>query len=87
MNEKNSIKTNPDIIPKRKLNSGDLIPAIGLGTFGSDTYSYNEVAEAVKYAIRIGYRHIDCASVYMNEKEIGQSISELIDNKEVSWFY
>lgn len=69
---------NPELVPKKKLRSGDEIPAIGLGTFGSDFYSKEEIAEAVKDAIRLGYRHIDCAEVYMNEKEIGQAIAEVI---------
>lgn len=76
-------QVNPGLVPKRKLNTNDLIPVIGLGTFGSDTYSHDVVAQAVKFAIRSGYRHIDCASVYGNEKEIGQVLSELIDNNEV----
>lgn len=75
---------NPDLIPKRKLNSGDEIPVIGLGTFGSDYYRPDEIAEAVKYAVHLGYRHIDCAQVYMNEKQIGDSITELITEKVVS---
>lgn len=76
-------KINPDLIPKKKLYTGDSIPVIGLGTFGSDNYSATRIADAVKYAVRIGYRHIDCASVYMNEKEIGEVLAELINNKEV----
>ena len=47
------------------------MPAIGLGTFGSDHVSNVEIADAVNKAIDIGYRHIDCASVYGNEQEIG----------------
>lgn len=65
------------MIPYKQLNTGDKIPIIGLGTFGSDTYSNDEVAQAVKFAIENGYRHIDCASVYGNEKEIGREISGL----------
>ena len=49
------------------------MPAIGLGTFGSDHVSAAEVAEAVEGAAAVGYRHFDCASVYGNEDEIGAS--------------
>ncbi len=71
------------MISYKELSSGDKIPIIGLGTFGSDTYSNDEVAQAVKFAIECGYKHIDCASVYGNEKEIGPVISELISNGAV----
>lgn len=54
------------------------IPPIGLGTFGSDKYSAEQIAEAVSDAISIGYRHIDCASVYGNEAQIGHSIEAAI---------
>ena len=76
-------KIDPQRIPKRKLNSGDEIPVIGLGTFGSDNYSATEVANAVRFAVEAGYRHIDCASVYMNEKEIGEVLSELMASGRV----
>ena len=48
------------------------MPAIGAGTFGSDHVTHDEVAKAVKGAAAVGYRHFDCASVYGNEKEIGE---------------
>jgi alcohol dehydrogenase (NADP+) len=69
---------NPELVPKKTLANGAVIPAIGLGTFGSDHVSHEQVAQAVKYAIKIGYRHIDCASVYGNEKQIGKVLNELI---------
>ena len=59
------------------------MPAIGLGTFGSDHVSADEVANAVKGAIAAGYRHLDCASVYCNEDKIGPAIRETgIDRDE-----
>ena len=56
------------------------MPAIGLGTFGSDHASAAQVAQAVKYAASVGYRHIDCASVYANEAEIGQAFESCLEN-------
>lgn len=69
----------PTLVPKRKLYTGAEIPAIGLGTFGSDRYTGEEVAAAVKDAIFIGYRHIDCASVYGNEHLIGASLKQAME--------
>ncbi len=68
----------PSSIPYKQLYTGSKIPAIGLGTFGSDKYSPPEVAAAVKEAIRVGYRHIDCAAVYGNEHLIGPVLSEVM---------
>jgi len=70
----------PATVPFRTLHTGSKIPAIGLGTFGSDKYSGAEVAEAVKGAIRVGYRHVDCAAVYGNEHLIGQALREVMDS-------
>ena len=68
----------PDAVPYRILSSGAKIPAVGLGTFGSDNVSGEAVAAAVKEAIAVGYRHIDCAAVYGNEHLIGQSLHEVL---------
>jgi len=62
----------PEKVPVRVLNTGATMPAIGLGTFGSDRYSAQDVATAVAGALEVGYRHFDCASVYENEAEIGE---------------
>ena len=68
---------NPEKVPKKTLYNGDKIPAIGLGTFGSDKFSAEQIAEAVLGAAGVGYRHFDCASVYGNEKEIGKSLKKI----------
>jgi len=70
----------PAQVPFRTLSSGARIPSIGLGTFGSDHASHQSVADAVKYAASIGYRHFDCASVYGNEDRIGLVFRELFQN-------
>ena len=80
----NPLYVDPDKVPKKKLYNGSEIPVVGLGTFGSDNYNANTIAHAVKEAVRLGYRHIDCAAVYGNEKEIGQAIKELIDEGTVT---
>lgn len=53
------------------LNTGDKIPAIGLGTWQSQPH---EVEKAVEIALRKGYRHIDTALAYGNEAEVGLGI-------------
>ncbi|HEX3045765.1 MAG TPA: aldo/keto reductase [Bacillota bacterium] len=68
----------PNVVPKRTLFTGAKIPAIGLGTFGSDRFTGEQIAEAVKGAVSLGYRHIDCASVYGNEHLIGPSLQEVM---------
>jgi len=70
----------PALVPFRTLTSGARMPAIGLGTFGSDHVSHDVVAEAVKYAASIGYRHFDCASVYGNEEQIGRTFKAMFHN-------
>jgi alcohol dehydrogenase (NADP+) len=80
MDELKGKQISPEIIPVKKLNNGSKIPCIGLGTFGSDSVSAEVVAETVKKAIYSGYRHIDCASVYGNEKNIGYVLKEIFNS-------
>jgi alcohol dehydrogenase (NADP+) len=78
MNSSASTNTGLDAAkaPYRTAYTGARIPAIGLGTFGSDRFSREAVAEAVNIAISVGYRQIDCAAVYGNEHLIGQVLHD-----------
>ena len=69
-----AMAVNPEMVPKKRLRSGAAMPAIGLGTFGSDAFSAKQIAAAVTAAAGLGYRHFDCASVYGNEKWIGEAL-------------
>lgn len=77
------MKVNPKLVPKRKLYTGEEIPCIGMGTFGSDRFNAEQISAAVAGAIRCGYRLFDCASVYGNEDSIGQVFAEAFERKEV----
>lgn len=66
-------------IPRRALYTGETIPAVGLGTFGSDKYGPEQVSEAVYGSIKAGYRLIDCAAVYQNEDQIGKVLKRVLD--------
>lgn len=66
-------------IPYKKLYTGEKIPGIGLGTFGSDAYGGDEIAVAVHDALRIGYRYIDCAACYGNEHLIGEVLCDAVN--------
>lgn len=66
------------LVPMRRLYTGARMPAIGLGTFGSDHVSADEIAAAVKGAAEVGYRHFDCASVYGNEAQIGPVFEDIV---------
>ncbi len=76
--EATSSRIDPARIPQRTLHSGAKMPAIGLGTFGSDHVPAGDVAQAVKAAAQFGYRHFDCASVYGNEAEIGAALADVM---------
>ncbi len=55
------------------LNNEVKMPIIGLGTWKSDP---SEVYSAVRWALKLGYTHFDCAAVYNNEEAIGQAFAD-----------
>ncbi len=70
----------PDI-PELALNNGQTIPQLGFGVFQIDP---DETADAVKQALDIGYRHIDTAEAYRNERGVGEAIrASGLDRAEV----
>ena len=70
----------PTKVPKRRLYTGEEIPCIGMGTFGSDRFSAEEISNAVYGAVQCGYRLFDCASVYQNEDQIGEVFEKAFRN-------
>lgn len=70
---------NPAAVPKITLKSGVQVPCIGMGTFGSDRFSAEEVAGAVAGGLRVGYRMFDCAACYGNEAQIGEVFQNAFD--------
>lgn len=69
----------PKTVPHKIVYTGAKIPAIGLGTFGSDRISGEQIAAAVLGAASVGYRHFDCAAVYGNERLIGHSLQKILE--------
>jgi 2,5-diketo-D-gluconate reductase A len=68
-------------IPALHLNDGNEIPQLGFGVFQIPP---EETAEAVRCALEVGYRHIDTAEMYRNERGVGEAIREGgIDRGEV----
>src|SRR5919199_2853113 len=58
-------------VPNLPLNDGSAIPQLGFGVFQIEP---KDTAEAVSNALKVGYRHIDTAEMYANEKEVGEAI-------------
>ncbi|MGW4929834.1 aldo/keto reductase [Agromyces sp. NPDC004153] len=60
-------------VPNLTLNNGVTLPALGFGVFQTPP---DETLGAVAEALRVGYRHIDTAAAYGNEREVGRAIAE-----------
>jgi diketogulonate reductase-like aldo/keto reductase len=68
-------------VPNLTLNNGVELPAIGLGVFQTPP---DETRDAVQAALSTGYRHIDTAAAYGNEREVGEAIAKSgVDRSEV----
>lgn len=63
-----------DGVPYIKLNNGRLMPRFGIGTFNDPGDSV--AADAVLFALKNGYRHIDTAHAYRVERGVGQAVKE-----------
>ncbi|XP_063628619.1 aldo-keto reductase AKR2E4-like [Cydia splendana] len=64
-------------VPKIQLGNGQTMPIVGLGTYARKAEP-GQYRQAVEWAIEAGYRHIDTASSYHNEEEVGQGIANAI---------
>ena len=68
-------------VPSIQLNDGNPIPQLGFGVFQIPP---EETAEATRLALEIGYRHIDTAEMYGNEREVGEAVrASGLDRDEV----
>src|SRR5262245_20768085 len=68
-------------VPDIKLNNGITIPQLGFGVF---LIKPEETKQATLAALEVGYRHIDTAEMYGNEKEVGEAVRESgIDRDDV----
>lgn len=63
--------------PFFELNTGAKIPSVGLGTWRAD---HGLIGDALATAIKVGYRHIDCAQLYENEEEIGFALKKIFED-------
>uniref|UniRef100_A0A8I6AV33 Aldo-keto reductase family 1, member C1 n=1 Tax=Rattus norvegicus TaxID=10116 RepID=A0A8I6AV33_RAT len=61
-----------------RLSDGHFIPVLGFGTYAPREVPKSKALEATKIAIDAGFRHIDSAAVYQNEKEVGLAIRSKI---------
>ena len=63
------------------LNNGVKMPIIGLGVF---QVPHGQAVRVVKDALEVGYRHIDTASYYGNEEDVGRAIKRAASHERIS---
>lgn len=63
-----------------ELNNDTKMPILGLGTWKSEP---SEVYSAIRWALKLGYTHFDCASVYNNEDAIGQAFQDAMKEDDL----
>jgi 2,5-diketo-D-gluconate reductase A len=69
------------VVPAITLNDSNTVPQLGFGVFQIEP---KDTAKAVSHALEIGYRHVDTAEMYGNEKEVGEAIrSSGLDREDV----
>lgn len=71
-------------VPYIELNNGVKMPQFGLGTFMLDDKN-DEAYNAVLTALKLGYRHIDTAHAYKNERSVGRAIKDSGISREKIW--
>jgi 2,5-diketo-D-gluconate reductase A len=69
----NGQMTDPDEVPTVTLTGGVVMPMVGFGTWPMRGH---QACEAVRQALQAGYRHIDTATMYANEDEIGHALRD-----------
>ncbi|KAI6685969.1 hypothetical protein NL676_031882 [Syzygium grande] len=67
-------------IPETQLSrSGKAIPLLGFGTAEYPLSSSDSVKENILYAIQLGYRHFDSASIYLSEQPLGEAVADALE--------
>ena len=78
--DRNIQPIDPEQVTKLELPDGTLMPQAAMGTFHSDNPDLMErMEDIIVEAIRLGYRHIDCATAYQNEEVVGRAIARAMD--------
>ncbi len=78
---KNVESIDPAMVTQLRLADGTLMPQAAMGTFHSDNPDLEAAMEdVITEAIRLGYRHLDCATAYQNEEVVGRAISKAIES-------